>query len=161
MTHRPNARQIVEQMVLPASVTAIVLVMQKQLEGDDGVREAIESVLKLLKQSLCECTAGIHHDQIDKLTRRAKRVTNEVMSPIYDRYPTATLYMIIAVLISNLADDDIIIIGAESSFAIAWDIMGEILDIVLDDMPDIYQTATIEARNLRSRLAALGYFVQS
>ncbi len=161
MTHRPTARQIVEQMVLPASVTAIVLVMRKQLEEDNQASPELDQVHSLLEQSLQETAVDISPDQVRKLTRRSKRVVNEALSPLFDKYSLATQYLTLAYFIAELTREDLIYIGAESPFAMAWDIMSEVMDIVVDKLPEMDEIATVEARNLRSRLAALGYFIKS
>ena len=70
-----------------------------------------------------------------------------------------TQYLTVAYLIYELAEEEIILIGAASPFAEAWDIMSQMMSAVADQLPEMDKIATLEARALRRRFAELGYFV--
>ena len=153
-----NDRQIVEQMVLPAILTAIILVMRGELNPDDDGSQELDRAHTLLSKSLLEPTINLPQDRISKLARRSKRVIAETVMPLFDKHSLGTQYLTVAYLISELAEEDIIRIGAESPFAEAWDIMSQVMDSVVDQLPEMDKIATLEARNLRTRFAELGYF---
>ncbi len=158
MTSRPNDRQIVEQMLLPAALTAIVSVMLKEFGGDEGKSPELEKANHLLGLSLQEPVSNIAPDQVAKLVRRTKRVTIDALKPLFEKYPLATQYLTLAYVVSELASEDYIIIGAQSPFAQAWDIMTEVMDRVVDKLPEVDAIASFEAQTLRRRLETFGYF---
>ncbi len=158
MTSRPNDRQIVEQMLLPAALTSIVTIMLKEFGNDEGKSQELERANHLLGVSLQEPVANIASVQVAKLVRRTKRATIEALTPLFEKYPLATQYLTLAYLVAELANEDYIKIGAQSPFAEAWDIMTEVMDCVVDKLPEMDKIATVEATALRQRLEASGYF---
>ncbi|MBF0561276.1 MAG: hypothetical protein HQL37_04495 [Alphaproteobacteria bacterium] len=160
MEKRPNDRQIVEEMVLPATLTAIVTVMRKQLAEDGSeTSPVLDRAHALLERALREPVASLPPDRIAKLVRRTKRVTTDVLAPLFEKYPLATQYLTMAYLIAQLSQDDVIRIGAQSPFSEAWDLMTEVMGCVVDKLPEMDEISTSEARNLRTRLATSGYFL--
>jgi len=153
-----NDRQIVEQMVLPAILTAIILVMRGKLTPEDNGSQELNRAHSLLSKSLLEPGINLPQDRASKLARRAKRVIADTVAPLFDKHCLATQYLTVAYLISELAQEEVILIGAESPFAEAWDIMSQVMDTVVDQLPEMDKIATLEARNLRVRFAELGYF---
>ncbi len=158
MTSRPNARQIVEKMLLPAALTTIVALMLKQFSGEDGDCPELSRAHELLVKSLEEPIVGLPPGDVQKLVRRTKRAAVDALAPLFEKYPLATLYLTLAYLISELTIEEKIIVGAESPFAEAWDIMTEVMDRVVDKLPEMDVIATAEAQCLRHRLEASGYF---
>ena len=151
-------RKIVEMMVLPAALNAIVSVMRKRLAIDDGTSPELDRVLILLDKALKEPAENLAPDRVAKIVRRSKRVTIDVVSPLFEKHPLATQYLTMAYLVAELSQEDIIQVGAQSPFSEAWDIMVEVMDCVSDKLPEMDAIATVEAQNLRLRLRSLGYF---
>ena len=157
-TYRSSDRQIVEQMVLPAALNAIVSVIRKQLAIDDGTSPELDCVQMLLDKALKEPVENLSPERVSKIVRRSKRVTIDAVAPLFEKHPLATQYMAIAYLVAELSQEDIIQVGAQSPFSEAWDIMVEVMDCVSDKLPEMDAIATVEAQNLRCRLRSLGYF---
>ncbi len=151
-------RRIVEQMVLPAALNAIVSVMRKQLALDNGMSPELDRVQILLNHALKEPVENLAPDRVVKIVRRSKRTTIEALAPLFENHPLATQYLTMAYLVAELSQDDVIRVGAASSFSEAWDIMVEVMECVSDKLPEMDEIATVEAKNLRCRLRALGYF---
>jgi len=76
---------------------------------------------------------------------------------VLDGHLIGIQYLAIAYLTSALAEQDIIVIGAESPFAKAWDMMAELLGCAMDELRRD-ETAERAAEELAARLAAMGYF---
>ena len=155
-----NDRQIVEQMVLPAALNAIISVMRKRLaiDNDDGTSPELDRVQMLLDKALKEPVENLSSDRVAKIVRRSKRVTIDTVGPLFEKHPLATQYLTMAYLIAELSQEDIIQVGAQSPFSEAWDIMAEVMDCVSDKLPEMDAIATVEAQDLRLRLRSLGYF---
>ncbi len=158
MSAPPNDRQIVEMMVLPAALNAVISVMRKRLAEDSGSSLELDRAHALLAQALAEPVSGLTPDRTAKLTRRAKRVTVEALRPIFETQQLAAQYLTLAYLIAELAAEDVIRVGAASPFSEAWDIMCEVMGAVSDCLPELEAIASRESDALRRRLAALGYF---
>ncbi len=155
--HRSD-RQIVEEMVLPAALNAIVSVMRKQLAGDDSSSPELDRVQSLLDKALKEPVENLSPDRVAKIVRRSKRTTIDALALLFEKHPLATQYLTMAYLVAELSQEDVICVGAQSPFSEAWDIMTEVMECVSDKLPQMDAIATIEAKNLRERFAALGYF---
>ena len=159
MNYHLSDRQIVEQMVLPAALNAIIAVMRKRLSVDnEGTSPELDRVQSLLDKALKEPVENLTSDRVSKIVRRSKRVTIDVVSPLFEKHPLATQYLTMAYLVAELSQEDIIQVGAQSPFSEAWDIMVEVMDCVSDKLPEMDAIATVEAQNLRLRLRSLGYF---
>ena len=156
-----NDRQIVEQMVLPAALNAIISVMRKRLaiDNDDGTSPELDRVQMLLDKALKEPVENLTPDRVGKIVRRSKRTTVEALAPLFEKHPLATQYLTMAYLVAELSQDEIIQVGAQSPFSEAWDIMVEVMDCVSDKLPEMDAIATVEAQNVRRRLRSLGYFI--
>ena len=154
-----NDRQVVQLMVLPAILTAIILVMRGELTHDDDGSQELDRAHALLSIALEEPVENLPQDRISKLARRAKRVIADTVAPLFDKHCLGTQFLTVAYLISELAQEEVILIGAESPFAEAWDIMSQVMATVVDQLPEMDKIATLEARNLRTWFAELGYFV--
>lgn len=158
--NRLSDRQIVEQMVLPAALNAIISAMRKRLAiaSDDGTSPELDRVQLLLDKALKEPVEDMSPDRVSKIVRRSKRVTIDALAPLFEKHPLATQYLTMAYLVAELSQEDIIQVGAQSPFSEAWDIMVEVMDCVSDKLPEMDSIATVEAQNLRCRLRSLGYF---
>ena len=160
MSNNRSDRQIVEQMVLPAALNAIIAVMRKRLasDNDDSTSPELDRVQRLLDKALKEPIESLVSDRAAKIVRRSKRVTIDTVGPLFEKHPLATQYLTIAYFVAELSQEDIIQVGAQSPFSEAWDIMVEVMDCVSDKLPEMDAIATVEAQNLRCRLRSLGYF---
>ena len=136
MNRRSSDRQIVEQMVLPAALSAIISVMRKQLDID-GSSPELDRVQSLLDQALREPVEGLPPDRVAKIVRRSKRTTIDAVSTIFEKHPLATQYLIIAYLVAELSQEEVICIGSQSPCSEAWDIMTEVMDCVADKIPEM------------------------
>ena len=160
MNYRLSDRQIVEQMVLPAALNAIIAVMRRRLaiDNDDSTSPELDRVQMLLDKALKEPVENLTPDRVGKIVRRSKRTTVEALAPLFEKHPLATQYLTMAYLVAELSQDEIIQVGAQSPFSEAWDIMAEVMDCVSDKLPEMDAIATVEAQDLRLRLRSLGYF---
>ncbi|MEI7610930.1 MAG: hypothetical protein WCJ64_26395, partial [Rhodospirillaceae bacterium] len=68
------------------------------------------------------------------------------------------IYLALARLTADLAERDVIVIGAESSFAKAWDYMAEVLDLGWDKLQHQEDEASAAAADMLCRLAAQGVY---
>ena len=126
-------RQVIERLIVPAMASAIVLIMKQELERD------------------------LPPDRVNKIIRRAKRVAVTVLTSNFDK-PLALQYLIIAQWVIDMADREVICIGAESSFAKAWDIMAEILGAIDDKLEEMAEESVAGAAALGNALRTEGYF---
>ena len=67
-------------------------------------------------------------------------------------------YLALAKLTADLAERDVIVIGADSSFAKAWDFMAEVLDLGWDTLQHQEDEASVAAIDMMRRLAAQGVY---
>lgn len=93
--------------------------------GNDHI--AVNTVDELLSGVILEPLEGMPPEKAAKLVRRAKRVTQDALA-ILDGQVAGIQYLAIAYFISSLTERGVITIGAESSFAQAWDTMTPLLE---------------------------------
>ncbi len=112
-------RQIVERIVLPGLMKALVQSVHQNL-GEDGA--CLEPILDQLGEALREPLMDIPADRQGKLSRRAIRATAAAMTALGNN-SYGVSWRAVARLIVTLTDDDIIVVGHESAFGRAFDAM--------------------------------------
>ena len=147
-------RQILERLLIPAMMSVVVLSM-RAIMGDDGA--VLDPAREHLASSMREAVADIAPDRVPKLMRRAKRITGEVVPVIKDKV-AGLQYLALARLTADLADRDVIVIGAESPFAKAWDYMAEVLELGWDKQQDQEDEASAAAAEMLRRLRTQGVY---
>jgi hypothetical protein len=161
-TQRPgfaSDRQIIERVVIPAMMSAIVSIMMDQAQevnGEDGL-PVLGRALALLKEAMTEPVKGLPPDRIAKLIRRAKRLTEAAMRPHFS-HPLGVQYLLIAYWTKDLVDRGVVSVGSESCFGMAWDLMAEVMVTAWDDLEKLENVAIQGAREMGDSLAAQGYF---
>jgi len=146
-------RQIIERLLLPAMMQAVIKAIRKEL-GDHYVD--VNSADELLAQVIREPLKGLSSNKTAKLVRRAERVTREALA-VLDGQVVGIQYLAIAYFTASLAECGVITVGAESTFARAWDVMAALLSSVMgklcrDDRGE--QAAEI----LKNHLVGMGYY---
>jgi hypothetical protein len=149
-------KQTIERLLVPAMLQVVVTMVQRGLEENAG---ALDGVTQHLAQALREPVEGLSSGKVAKLVRRAKRVTEEAMVPLKDQLVGIQL-LAVAQFAASLTERDILVVGAESPFARAWDLIAEVLDCAWDELHQD-ERASQTAREMSARLAALGYFRQA
>ncbi len=147
-------RQILERLLIPAMMSVVVLSMVR-IMGEDGA--VFDPVRELLAASMREAVADIAPDRVPKLMRRAKRITGMVVPAISDKV-AGMQYLALARLTADLAERDVIAIGAESSFAKAWDLMAEVMELGWYKLQHQEEEASAAAAELLRRLVEQGVF---
>ena len=147
-------RQILERLLIPAMMSVVVLSMRENM-GEDGA--VLDSVRELLAASMREVLADITPDREPKLMRRAKRITGQVVPAITDKV-AGVQYLALARLTADLAERDVITIGADSSFAKAWDYMAEVLELGWDKLQHQEDEASAAAGEMLRRLVGQGVY---
>ena len=147
-------RQILERMMIPALMLAVVLSMQ-QIMGEDGA--VFNPVKALLSEAVHEAAADIAPDRVRKLMRRAKRISAVTLPAITDKV-AGVQYLALARLTADLAEREVIAIGAESSFAKAWDYMAEVLELGWDKLQHQEAEASVAAGEMLRRLVEQGVY---
>ncbi|MEI7606134.1 MAG: hypothetical protein WCJ64_01995 [Rhodospirillaceae bacterium] len=123
-------RQILERLLIPAMMSVVVLSM-RAIMGEDGA--VLDPVREQLESAMREAVADIAPDRVPKLMRQAKRVSTEVLTVLSTKL-IGIQYLSIARLTADLAERDVIVIGAESPFAKAWDYMAEVVELGWDKL---------------------------
>ena len=141
-------RQILERLLIPAMMSVVVLNM-RDIMGEDGI--ILDPVREQLAASMREVVADIAPDRVPKLMRRAKRITGQVVPAIKDQ-ESGLQYLALAQLTAGLAERDVITIGADSSFAKAWDFMAEVLELSWDHLQPQEDEASAAAAEMLRRL---------
>ena len=147
-------RQIIERLLIPATMQAVLLGMQKLLGEDGGVLDPIKT---LLTASMKEAVADIPPDRVHKLMRRAKRVSTEVLGVLSTKL-MGVQYLSIARLTADLAEREVIVVGAKSSFAEAWDLMAEVVGLGWDKLQEQDVEAIAAADEIRRLLEGQGLY---
>ncbi len=147
-------RQILERLLIPAMMTVVVLNIREGL-GEDG--PILDPVREQLALSMREAVADIAPDRVAKLMRRAKRITGEVTPAIAGK-GAGVQYLAIAKLTADLAERDVIVIGAESPFAKAWDYMSEAVEMGWDNLQHHEDEVAAAAADMLRRLVAQGVY---
>ena len=123
--------------------------------GVDGDAAVLDPVAALLDEALREPVADMPAARVAKLVRRSKRVTTQAMTAVADKV-LGVQYLSLALFTADLAERDIIIVGPESPFAKAWDMMAEIMDLARDDLAQ--SEAEAAARELARVLGGMGFY---
>ena len=147
-------RQILERLLIPAMMSVVVLSMREAM-GEDGAM--LDPVRELLATAIREAVADIAPDRTPKLMRRAKRISGQVV-PVIAGKVAGVQYLTLARLTADLAERDVIVIGAESSFAKAWDYMAEVLDLGWDTLQHQQDEAAAAADEMLRRLVGQGVY---
>ncbi len=147
-------RQILERLLIPAMMSVVVLSMRETM-GEDGA--ILDPVRELLATSIREAVADIAPDRMPKIMRRAKRVTGQVVPAVTDKV-AGVQYLALARLTADLAERDVIAIGADSSFAKAWDFMAEVLELGWDKLQHQEDEAAAAADEMLRRLVEQGFY---
>ncbi|MEI7607818.1 MAG: hypothetical protein WCJ64_10585 [Rhodospirillaceae bacterium] len=147
-------RQILERLLIPAMMSVVVLNICEGL-GDDG--PVLDPVREQLALSMREALADIAPDRVAKLMRRAKRITGDAKPAIAGK-STGVQYLAIARLTADLAERDVIDIGAESPFSKAWDYMAEAMELGWDKLQHQEDEASAAVADILRRLAAQGVY---
>ena len=147
-------RQIIERLLIPAMMQAVLLGMQKLLGADGGV---LEPVKILLSASMKEVVGDIAPDRVAKVMRRAKRTSVQALNVLSEKV-MGVQYLSIARLTADLAAEEVIVVGAESPFAEAWDLMAEVIGLGWDKLEAQEGEAMAAAAEMRRLLEGHGYF---
>ena len=140
-------------MLVPAMLQVVLTIVQRGLEED---AEALDEVTRYLMQALREPVDGLPPEKMAKLVRRAKRATEVAMAPLNDQLVGVQL-LAVAQFAANLTEKDVLVVGADSPFARAWDLIAEVLDCAWDELHRNGQ-ASQAAKEMSARPASLGYF---
>ena len=147
-------RQIVERLVLPTLMKALVQSVRDGI-GDDGA--CLQPILDLLGEAVREPLAEMAPDRCGKLTRRAVRAATAAMAAIGDT-TYGVQWIAVARFIVTLTEEDIIAVGHDSAFGNAFDAMvGMGLGTVRsDEDADVAEELAVR---LRRALTGQGLFV--
>ena len=80
MSTHMSDKKIVELMVLPAIIGAIVIAMKSEIVVEDNGYSALERVISLLDESLSELADYLTPDQLAKLARRTERLVKDAVA---------------------------------------------------------------------------------
>ena len=147
-------RQIIERLLIPAMMQVVVLGIRNSLGEDAAV---LDPVTALLDEALREPLANLPPDRIAKLVRRSKRVTEQAFAPVAGKV-FGVQYLSIARFTADLTERGVIVIGADSPFAQAWDMMAELIGLGWDELKKSNAEAVATAHELRRVLAAMGFY---
>jgi hypothetical protein len=154
MTMYATDRQIIERLLIPAMMQVVLLGIRNSL-GEDA--RLLDPVNALLGEALREPVANLPPERVGKLVRRAKRVTTQAMTAVTDKL-FGVQYLTIARFTADLAERGVIVVGAESPFAQAWDMMAELVDLGGDELDECDAEAVEVAHEMGRILAAMGFY---
>ena len=148
-------RQLVERLILPGLMQAILRGIREGIGEDGAVLDPIMELLgQALREPLTDCAAGKH----GKLARRAARAATSALHALTTGDSNyASQWLATARLIVGLTEDGTIAVAEGSAFDQAWTGMlnlGFGDDAICDD-----DAADRMAAAMRQRLHADGYFV--
>ena len=149
-------KQRIERLLVPAMLQVVLTIVQRGLEED---ADALDEVTQYLMQALREPVDGLPPEKVAKLVRRAKRATEMAMGPLHNQLVGVQL-LAVAQFAANLTEKDVLVVGADSSFSKAWDLIAEVLDCAWDELHR-NGLANQMAREMSARLASLGYFLEA
>jgi hypothetical protein len=147
-------RQVIERLLIPALMQVVLLGMQKSLGEDAGV---LDPVTDLLGEALREPLANLPPERVAKLVRRSKRVTTQAMMAVTDKL-FGVQYLAIAKFTADLTERGVLVVGSESPFAQAWDMMAEIIGLGWDELEPCEAEAAATARELSRILWGMGFY---
>ena len=154
MTMYATDRQIIERLLIPALMQVVLVGIRRSLGEDAGV---LDPVNDLLGEALREPVEGLPPERVAKLVRRSKRATERAMAAVVDKV-FGIQYLTIARFTAELAERGVIVIGAESPFARAWDMMADVIGLGWDELEKCDADATAAAHELGRILAELGFY---
>jgi hypothetical protein len=94
---------------------------------------------------------------VAKLVRRSKRVTTQAFAPVAGKV-FGVQYLAIAKFTADLTERGVLVVGSESPFALAWDMMAEVIGLGWDELGKCETDADATARELGRVLAGQGFF---
>ncbi|MBI1209260.1 MAG: hypothetical protein GC191_18485 [Azospirillum sp.] len=160
MTAFVSDKQIIERMLIPAMLNSLILLMKQRAAAADGSDlPELDRASHLLEDALEEPIRELAPGKVSKLIRRAKRITALALAQNFE-LSIGLQYLIVARWTMDLAERGVIVIGAESAFSRAWDLIAALMAPVVEDLEAEEATATAAARMLSNRLAQHGYFVE-
>ena len=92
-----------------------------------------------------------------KLVRRSKRVTEQAFAPVTDKV-FGVQYLAIARFTADLTERGVLVVGSESHFAQAWDMMAEVIGLGWDELAKSDAEAADTAHEMRRVLAGMGFY---
>ena len=104
-----------------------------------------------------EAVVDIPPERAGKVLRRAQRACTQALAGLGDKL-MGVQYLAIARLTTDLAERDVITVGAESSFSRAWDMMAEVIGLGWDVLETLDGEATAAAYEMRLVLEGLGFY---
>ena len=133
----------------------VVLVGLRRSMGDDA--GVLDPVTALLGEALREPVEGLPPEKVAKLVRRSKRTTERALATVTDKV-FGVQYLTIARFTADLSERGVIVVGAESPFARAWDMMAEVIGLGWDVLEQHDPEAVAAAHELGRILAELGFY---
>ena len=140
-------------VLIPALMQVVLLGMRQSL-GDNAA--VLDPVTALLGEALREPVANLPADRVAKLVRRSKRVTTQAMMAITDK-TFGVQYLGIARFTADLTERGVLVVGSESPFAQAWDMMAEVIGLGWDELEKCQTEASDTANELGRILAGMGF----
>ena len=154
MTGYASDKQLIERLLIPVMMQAVLIGMQKLLENDGPVLDPVKA---LLTESIKEAVADISADRAQKILRRAKRSSTQALAILGGKL-MGVQYLSIARLTADLAERDVIAVGAESAFSRAWDMMSEVIGLGWDKLETLDGEAIAAADEMGRILDGLGFY---
>ena len=146
-------RHRIELIAIPALMAAVVAAM-KQVAPHP--LPDLDTAAVQLQLAIREPIDGLTNRE--KLLRRAMRLTQSVLTPIF-QHPLGAQYLAVALLTRRLVvDSGFLVIGEESPFMVAWQALAESFGTLLDH-PEVMETAHGLAEQLEAGFQGQGYFV--
>lgn len=147
-------RQIIERLLIPALMQVVVIGLQRSLGENAAV---LDPITTLLGEALREPVVDLPPERVAKLARRSKRVTTQAMTAVTDKV-MGVQYLAIARFTADLTEQGVLIVGSESPFAQAWDMMAEVIGLGWDELEKCETEASDAARVLARTLAGMGFY---
>ena len=154
MTKFSTDRQIVERIIIP---TLAIMIVGEIRKIDKFKSVHVDEAYSLLYVSLLEPVKDISPERAKKLIQRAQRVAHAIIKPFAEEL-ALTLYLIVAYWIIELAERKIISVGADSSFAKAWDILADTVGAGIAGLDAIEERARDGSSRIGKALNEAGYF---
>ena len=114
-------RRIVERVVLPAMLAALIRSVHQGLGEVDGA--PLVPIIKLLDDAIREPIEGMDAVRRTKLSRRSMRATAAGLSAICGEHSCAVQWLAVARSIIRLTEAEVIAVAEGSVFCRAWDAM--------------------------------------
>ncbi len=154
MTHFSTDRQIVERIIIP---TLAIMIVGEIRKIDNFKSFHVDEAYSLLYVSLLEPVKNLTHERAKKLIQRAQRVSQAIIKPFAEE-SALNQYLIIAYWIIELAEKEIISVGADSSFSKAWDILADAVSAGAEGLDEIEKRARAGAIQITKAFNDVGYF---